>query len=170
MNGRGKFLGSGATVLAALALAGTTSLAYAAPAAHLPQPPKPKPVVTVGPAGGQDTVTCDLIAQKPHYSGGVVTGVGGIDHCTPHRPDACTTEAELWIWMPGPQQWAPAGDAGRNHACPPPRRTARSSVHCEYKREYPNYGYKTITTGAIVYGGSRDSGAADGDVLYLRCV
>ncbi len=114
-------------------------------------------------------MTCDLVAQKPNYSGGVVTGVGGIDNCVPHAPDACTTEAELWIWMPGPQQWAPAGAAGRNTSCPPPRRTARSSQTCTENSSYPQYGYKIITTGTIVYGSSHDSGNAQSDILYLRC-
>jgi len=105
-----------------------------------------------------------------HYSGGVVTGVGGVDNCVPHAPTACTAEAELWIWMPYPQQWAPAGAPGRVTTCPPPRRTARSSQECVSKSSYPQYGYKIITTGTIVYGSSRSSGNSPSPILYLRCV
>ncbi|MFF4509166.1 hypothetical protein [Streptomyces sp. NPDC001401] len=165
---RRTLLGSGAAAIAAIALAGSMSLAAAAP--HPSPPSKPKPHLAAGPAGTEDIVTCDLIAQKPNYSGGVVTGVGGIDNCTPHRPDACTTEAELWIWMPYEQQWAPAGSPGKNTACPPPRRTAPSSQKCHESSSYPKYGYKIITTGTIVYGSSHDSGHTQSDVLYLRCV
>ncbi|MFD8005248.1 hypothetical protein [Streptomyces mirabilis] len=161
-------LGGGAAAIAAMALAGSMSLAAAAP--HPSPPSKPKPHLAAGPAGTEDTVTCELVAQKPNYSGGVVTGVGGIDNCTPHKPDACTTEPELWIWMPGPQQWAPAGAPGRTTSCPPPRRTAPSSQRCHESSSYPKYGYKIITTGTIVYGSSHDSGNAQSDVLYLRCV
>ncbi|WP_406349272.1 hypothetical protein OHA44_37025 [Streptomyces sp. NBC_00144] len=111
-----------------------------------------------------------MTAQKPNYSGGKVTGVGGINNCTPHTPDACTTVPELWIYMLGPGGWAPAAEGPTNHSCPPPYRSGKASVSCKSSSSYPDYGYKIITTGTIVYGGKHDSGSASGSVLYLKCV
>lgn len=156
------------TAIASLSLALSASLAHAAP--EPPQPPQEKPQLSVGSTDGSGVVTCQLIAQKPNYSGGVVTGVGGINNCVPRRPDACTTVPELWIWMPGPGQWAPASEGPTIRTCPPPYRSGRASIDCNYNSDYPTHGYKIITTGSIVYGGSRDSGSAHGDVLYLKCV
>ncbi|MDT0547929.1 hypothetical protein [Streptomyces lonegramiae] len=69
-----------------------------------------------------------------------------------------------------PAAMVPSGSAGREHrlSTAPPHRAL--SQNCHESSSYPQYGYKIITTGTIVYGSSHDSGNAQSSVLYLRCV
>jgi hypothetical protein len=119
--------------------------------------------------GAQDVVTCTLIAAKATYSGGVVTGTGGIKSCAPHAPDACRSEVDVMWYNPGPGVWSVVGSGPTQYNCPPPYRSSKASVRCDSGTQIPNQQYRARTFGTIVHGGT-DTGFAHGEILTVRCL
>ncbi|MFG2463604.1 hypothetical protein ACGFWE_42120 [Streptomyces sp. NPDC048523] len=85
----------------------------------------------------EHVITCALFANKPNYSGGKITGTGGISGCAPSTPDA--------------------GSSARQHNCPPPARSTTAPVNCDSTST--TYSYRTVTLATIVHEGT-DSGTA----------
>lgn len=112
-------------------------------------------------------VTCTAFANKPNYSGGTITGTGGISSCTPHAPDACASETTVEIYLSGPGAWEPAGASKRQALCPPPARSTTATVSCDPASS--TYSYRTETLATIVYG-STDSTTVCSSQLNVACL
>lgn len=140
--------------------------------ASVPTPPgtgNPTATLTAGPAGSNDVVTCDLVAQTPNYSGNVLTGVGGFKSCSPHAPYACHSEVDIWYYASNQGAWHYFAAGGQNNSCPPPYRSSIAHGPCVYNSSYPLTPYKTHVDGSIVYG-STTVDSADSPSISLRCI
>ncbi|MFF3920580.1 hypothetical protein ACFYZB_45765 [Streptomyces sp. NPDC001852] len=115
----------------------------------------------------KDVVYCDLFANKPNYSGGKITGTGGISSCSPHTPFSCSSEADLQIYLTGPGRWETQAASPRQHSCPPPARSTKASSSCDPSST--TYSYRTETLGTIYYG-ETSSGTAYSNVLNVKCL
>ncbi|MGW2240793.1 hypothetical protein [Streptomyces sp. NPDC001759] len=107
-----------------------------------------------------------MYASKPNYSGSKITGTGGISSCEPSTPDACSSEADVEVYLSGPG-WVTAAASSRQHKCPPPSRSTTASLSCDPSSE--TYSYRTVTLGAIVHEGT-DSGTATSTTLKVKCL
>ncbi|MFL4953025.1 hypothetical protein ACJ6WE_38375 [Streptomyces sp. MMS24-I31] len=138
-----------------------------------PAPPwasRANPEVTLqadgsGQRSAQDTVKCTLFANKPNYSGGKITGTGGISSCTPHAPYSCNSEDDVQIYLTA--GWTTAASSPRQYNCPPPSRSTTTSLSCDSTSTA--YSYRTLTVGSIFYG-TTDSGTATSSVLSVKCL
>ncbi|MGW3148827.1 hypothetical protein ACWDG1_29960 [Streptomyces sp. NPDC001177] len=153
---------------ACVVLVGGVAVADPAP----PSATKAEPIVKLtagGATGGsvQDTVYCDLFANKPNYSGGKITATGGISACHPHTPFSCSSEADLQIFLTGPGVWETHATSRRQHNCPPPARSSTASADCDPSST--TYSYRTETLGTIYYG-ETSSGTAHSNVLNVKCL
>ncbi|MDT9701114.1 hypothetical protein [Streptomyces sp. P17] len=114
----------------------------------------------------QHVITCTLFANKPNYSGGRITGTGGISGCVPSTPDACASETEVEVYLSGPG-WQTAAQSPRQYKCPPPARSTTAALSCDPIST--TYSYRTVTLGTIVHEGT-DSGTSTSTVLNVKCL
>lgn len=110
------------------ALAATAAFAGSSASAESTPPgaskARPKTTLTVEDANSPEhVITCTLFANKPNYSGGKITGTGGISGCVSSTPDACASEVDLELYLPGPDEWTMAAPSSRQLKCPPPARS-----------------------------------------------
>lgn len=159
-------------MLAALvALTQSAGVASADPAPPGASTPHNSPMLTVHEtkAGASPTVAiCEMFANKPNYSGSIITGTGGIKSCS-GDPVTCIHEVTLEVYLtPG---WTPAASSGPpKGGCPPP---ARSSITHNYDCEHQptTYSYRTETLGSMVDAeGQHDSHPSAGAVLNVACL
>ncbi|UUU32290.1 hypothetical protein JIX56_21585 [Streptomyces sp. CA-210063] len=159
---------TGAVVLLAPAFA----LAIGSGAMAEPAPPSEQignPEVTLRVEESPDAaeaITCQIFANKPNYSGGKITGTGGLSSCAGGTPLACNSEVDLQIYLSGPG-WTTAGASPRQHRCPPPARSTTASVSCESTSQ--TYSYRSQTLGTIT-AGSTDSDTATSSTLNVKCL
>ena len=114
----------------------------------------------------EHVITCALFANKPNYSGSKITGTGGISGCVPEPPDACSSEADLEVYLSGPG-WVTAATSARQHKCPPPARSTTATLSCDPSSE--TYSYRTVTLGTIVHEGT-DSNTSTSTTLNVKCL
>lgn len=143
--------------------------AFAAPTASAePDPPgtkaNPRATLTVG--SPAHVITCALFANKPNYSGGKITATGGISGCVPNAPDACASEVDLEVYIPGAGQWSTAASSRRQLSCPPPARSTAATMSCDPSSTEYIYRAKTLAT--IVHEGT-DSNTSTSSTLHVRC-
>jgi hypothetical protein len=137
-----------------------------------PAPPSeskanPKVILEVGGVDSPEyVITCALFANKPNYSGGKITGTGGISGCVPNAPDACASEADVEVYLSGPG-WTTAATSARQHKCPPPARSTTAKLSCDPSSS--TYSYRTVTLGTIVHEGT-DSNTSTSAVLNVKCL
>lgn len=153
----------------ALLLVAAATAAIAEPAPPGAYVPQPTGEIRVGIPGATpaDTVVCAGFSNKPNYSGGVITGTGGILSCSPHAPSACASETTLELWLSGPQMWTAVGASPRQTLCPPPARSTTARAECTVQPV--QYTYRTETLVTVVYGNSA-SDAYPSDQLNLSCL
>lgn len=148
-------------------LVGNTASAEPAP----PEESQANPEVTLAVSGDEqspaDTVICDLYASKPNYSGGKITGTGGIRSCTPHAPYSCNSEDDVQLYLTGPGTWTTVASSPRQYNCPPPSRSTTATLSCDSTSA--TYSYRTFVVGSIFYG-TTDSGTATSSVLNVKCL
>ncbi|MEU3341940.1 hypothetical protein [Streptomyces sp. NPDC006668] len=111
-------------------------------------------------------ISCDLFASKPNYSGGKITGTGGISSCSGGTPLACNSEVDLQIYLSGPG-WTTAAASGRQYKCPPPARSTTASLSCKSSDE--TYSYRSETLGTIT-AQSTSSGVVTSPALNVKCL
>ncbi|MFF3968074.1 hypothetical protein ACFYZI_41805 [Streptomyces griseorubiginosus] len=153
------------SLVTAAALMGNGASAEPAP----PSESQANPEVSLNVGGAespQHIITCALFANKPNYSGGKITGTGGISGCVPSAPDACSSEADVEVYLSGPG-WVTAGASSRQHKCPPPARSSTATVSCDPSST--TYSYRTVTLGTIVHEGT-DSNTATSNLLNVKCL
>ncbi|GGY34847.1 hypothetical protein GCM10010384_47360 [Streptomyces djakartensis] len=151
---------------ATAAFAGSTASAESTP----PGASKARPITTLTVEDAKSpahVITCTLFANKPNYSEGKITGTGGISGCAPSTPDACASEADLELYLPGPDEWTTVAASSRQHRCPPPARSTTAALSCDSTST--TYIYRTKTLGTIVHEGT-DSGTATSRTLHVRCL
>ncbi|MGW0425091.1 hypothetical protein [Streptomyces sp. NPDC003015] len=128
----------------------------------------PRTTLTVEDANSPEhVITCALFANKPNYSGGKITGTGGISGCVPSTPDACASEADLELYIAGADEWTTVAASSRQHKCPPPARSTTAALSCDSTST--TYIYRTKTLGTIVHEGT-DSGTATSTTLHVKCL
>ncbi len=155
-----------AALAATAAFAGSTASADPAP----PGASKVKPEATLSVKdvrSPKHVITCALFANKPNYSGGKITATGGISGCVPNAPDACASEVDLELYLPGPDQWTTAAASSRQHKCPPPARSTKATLSCDSTST--TYIYRTKTLATIVHEGT-DSNTSTSRTLHVKCL
>lgn len=154
------------------ALAATTAFAGSTASAE-PAPPgaskaNPKATLAVKDAHSpKHVITCAMFANKPNYSGGKITATGGISGCVPSTPDACASEVDLELYLPGPDEWTTVAASSRQHRCPPPARSTTATLSCDSTST--TYIYRTKTLATIVHEGT-DSGTSTSSTLHVKCL
>lgn len=155
-----------ASTAAALLLGFAGTAVAATPPGPPPNPVGELTVSSPGTRAVQDTVTCTFYASKPNYSGGRITGTGGISSCSPHAPYACNSEVDLEVYLVGPRVWQTVAASNRQYSCPPPLRSTTAAMSCSSTSI--SYSYRTKTLGTVVYG-TTSSGTWDSAVLSVQC-
>jgi hypothetical protein len=161
----------------AVVVGGVTALFFAAAASAVGDPappgsytPRPTDQISVpAPASlaPDDSVVCAAFANKPNYSGGSITGTGGISSCTPHAPYSCASETTVQIYLSGPGSWEAAGASTRQLSCPPPTRSTTAVVHCSPASS--TYSYRTEALVTVVYGNTATNTAYSAQ-LNVACL
>jgi hypothetical protein len=143
----------------------TANGAWADPVPSSDSTPHPTATMQVG-SSPAHVITCALFANKPNYSGNKITGTGGLSGCVPGPPDACSSEADLEVYLSGPG-WVTAAASARQHSCPPPARSTTASLICDSSPA--TYSYRTLTLASIVHEGT-DSNTSTSTVLNVKCL
>ncbi|MFG3353794.1 hypothetical protein [Streptomyces sp. NPDC048001] len=149
-----------------MALLGGIAVADPAP----PAASKPKSGVTLTVGGGesaQHIITCALFANKPNYSGGIITATGGMSGCVPSTPEGCASEVDLQVYLSGPGVWSTAAASTRQTRCPPPARSTTARMNCD--SDTTSWSYRTDTLASICHDGTTDSNTSTSAVLSVKC-